>query len=47
MDWATLFTGLQTDAEAAITAVAPYALGIGASVIALRLGFRLFRGFAK
>lgn len=47
MDWATLFGALETDASGAIEAILPYALGIAGTLIAVRVGVRLFRGFAK
>lgn len=47
MDWATLFGGLESDATAAIGAITPYALGIAGTLIALRVGYRVFKGFAK
>lgn len=47
MDWATLFGTLSTDATGAIEAIVPYALGIAGTLIALRVGMRVFKGFAK
>lgn len=47
MDWATLFGNLSTDATSSIETIVPYALGIAGTLIALRVGVRVFKGFAK
>lgn len=47
MDIEALFTGLQTTVNTAIGDAAPIALAIGGSLIALRVGWRLLKSFAR
>lgn len=47
MDLAALFATLQTDVLDAIGDAAPVALVVGGSLIALRVGWRVFKGFAR
>lgn len=43
----TAITAVKTDALSMITAAVPVALAIGASVLAIRLGWKFFKSMAK
>lgn len=47
MDLATIFGAVAADATDAISTAAPLALGVAGSLLAVRVGWRLVRGFVK
>ena len=47
VDYTALFTPVSTGTLDAITAVAPIGLGIGVAVLAIVLGWRMVKRFAK
>jgi hypothetical protein len=42
LDWATLFSGVQTEAVHAIQAVLPMAVTIFAALVAIKLGIKVY-----
>jgi TRAP-type C4-dicarboxylate transport system permease small subunit len=46
-DYTNMFSGAQTEALAAVTAIVPIALVVFAAILGIRIGQRLFKQFAR